>query len=177
MKEAVHGWLKERIRDIPDFPEPGVAFKDITPLLADAAALTACVKGLAEVFGDRHVDKVVGVEARGFILAAPVAVELGAGFVPVRKPGKLPWKVRSESYELEYRTDALEVHEDALAPGEKALIIDDVLATGGTAAAAARLVDHLGGDAVGFGCIVELSFLGGRRKLGDLDAVSLITYE
>ncbi len=170
-------WLKDHIRDIPDFPEPGVVFKDITPLLAYGPALAECVDFLASSFAERSVDKVVGVEARGFILAAPVAVRLGAGFVPVRKPGKLPWRVRTETYQLEYGTDSLEVHEDALNAGERALIIDDVLATGGTAAAAARLVDHLGAEAVGFGCIIELSFLAGRDRLGDLQTVSMLSYE
>jgi adenine phosphoribosyltransferase len=171
------GWLKEHIRDIPDFPQPGVVFKDITPLLAHPKAFAHCVEALASAFADRPIDKVLGVEARGFIVAAPVALRLGAGFVPVRKVGKLPWQVRSETYELEYGTDTLEVHQDALSPGQRALIIDDVLATGGTAAATARLVDALGGETVGFGCIIELAFLGGRGKLRDLDVVSLLSYE
>ena len=171
------GWLKDHIRDIPDFPQPGVVFKDITPLLANGAALASCVQSLAGAFGDRPVDKVLGVEARGFIIAAPVAVELGAGFVPVRKAGKLPWRVYSEAYELEYGSASLEVHHDAVLSGESVLIVDDVLATGGTAAASARLVESLGGDVVGFGCIIELAFLGGRGKLGDMEVVSLISYE
>jgi adenine phosphoribosyltransferase len=171
------GWLKDLIRDIPDFPEPGVAFKDITPLLADASALAECVDSLARAFAGRPVDKVLGVEARGFIVAAPVAVQLGAGFVPVRKAGKLPWEAEVEAYELEYGTDTLEVHRDSLKPGERALIIDDVLATGGTASATYRLVRKLGADCAGFGCIVELAFLGGRGKLPDVDTVSLLTYE
>jgi adenine phosphoribosyltransferase len=169
--------LKEHIRDIPDFPRPGVAFKDITPLLADGEALAACVDALANHFDDRSVDKVVGIEARGFIVAAPVAVRLGAGFIPVRKPGKLPWEVVTETYQLEYGIDSLEIHRDAVAPGERILIVDDVLATGGTAAATARLVGELGATVAGFGCIIELAFLDGRRKLGDLEVVSLINYE
>lgn len=176
MKDAP-GWLKDHVRDIPDFPRPGVVFKDITPLLADGVALTACVDGLADHFGDRAVDKVVGIEARGFIVAAPVAVRLGAGFIPVRKPGKLPWDVMAETYQLEYGTDSLEIHRDAVEPGQRVLIVDDVLATGGTAAATARLVGGLGAEVAGFGCIIELSFLNGRRKLGDMDVVSLIDYE
>jgi adenine phosphoribosyltransferase len=170
-------WLKDHIRDIPDFPQPGVAFKDITPLLADGPALAQCVESLADAFADRPVDKVIGIEARGFIVAAPVAVRMGAGFVPVRKAGKLPWKVASETYQLEYGTDTLEIHQDALTDGERVLIIDDVLATGGTAAATVRLVGSLGAAVAGFGCIIELAFLGGRGKLGDLETVSLISYE
>jgi adenine phosphoribosyltransferase len=169
--------VRARIRDVPDFPQPGVVFKDITPLLADEHAFAVCVEALAQPFADARVDKVLGIEARGFIVAAPVALRLGAGFVPVRKAGKLPWKVEKETYILEYGSDVLEVHSDALRPGERALIIDDVLATGGTASAAVRLVGRLGGEVVGFGCIIELGFLGGRAKLRDLDAVSLIAYE
>jgi adenine phosphoribosyltransferase len=174
--EGDPGWLKELIRDIPDFPEPGVVFKDITPLLASGAALSWCVKALADAFADRAVDKVIGVEARGFIIAAPVAVRLGAGFVPVRKAGKLPWHVHIENYELEYRVDSLEIHRDALQGGERVLIIDDVLATGGTAAATARLAQALGAEVIGFGCVIELAFLGGRGKLNGLDIVSLLNY-
>lgn len=169
--------LKDRIRDIPDFPRPGVVFKDITPLLGDAEAFGACVDALAEHFAGAGVDKVLGVEARGFIVAAPVAVRLGAGFVPLRKPGKLPYEVEAEEYLLEYGNGWLEVHADAVHPGQRVLIIDDVLATGGTAAAAVALAGRLGASTVGFGCIVELAFLGGRGKLGGLDAVSLLEYE
>ncbi|MGH9054360.1 MAG: adenine phosphoribosyltransferase [Acidimicrobiales bacterium] len=171
------GWLKEHVRDVPDFPQPGVVFRDITPLLADAAALAECVDSLAGAFAGRRIDKVIGIEARGFILAAPVAVRLGAGFVPVRKAGKLPWRVRRQTYQLEYGTGTLEVHEDALSGGERVLVVDDVLATGGTAEATVGLVRSLGADPVGFGCVIELEFLGGRGKLGDLDAVSLIGYQ
>lgn len=169
-------WLKDRIRDVPDFPNPGVGFKDITPLLGDHRAFSACIEALAGSFAGQEVDKVIGVEARGFIVAAPVAEALGAGFVPVRKPGKLPFTVERESYQLEYRTDVLEIHQDALVPGERALIIDDVLATGGTAAATTRLVARLGGTVVGFGCVIELAFLNGRAKLGDLPMVALLRY-
>jgi len=170
------GQLEDWIRDVPDFPRPGVVFKDITPLLADAAAFAACVDALAGHFADCGVDKVFGVEARGFIVAAPVATRLSAGFVPLRKPGKLPWKVEAQEYALEYGIDQLEVHADALTPGERVLIIDDVLATGGTAAAAAHLLSRLGGVPVGVGCIIELAFLGGRGKLPGLDVVSLVEY-
>jgi len=170
-------WLKEYVREIPDFPRPGVVFKDITPLLADEAAFRATIDALAEHFGGQHIDEVLGIEARGFIVAAPVAYRLGAGFVPVRKAGKLPWQVEKQEYVLEYGTDLLEIHRDALAPGERALIVDDVMATGGTAAAAARLVERLGGEVAGLGFIIELAFLGGRGKLQGHHAVSLITYE
>jgi adenine phosphoribosyltransferase len=175
--EDAPGWLQDLIRDIPDFPRPGVVFKDITPLLASGPALAWCVKGLVDAFADRSVDKVIGVEARGFIVAAPVAISMGAGFVPVRKAGKLPWQVTSESYDLEYGVDTLEIHRDALDPGERVLIIDDVLATGGTAAATARLARALGAEVAGFGCVIELAFLGGREKLAGLDTVSLLSYE
>ena len=175
--EGTLGWLKDLIRDIPDFPHPGVGFKDITPLLASPSGFAECVDALALAFADRQVDKVLGVEARGFIFAAPVAIRLGAGFVPVRKTGKLPGQVHADTYELEYGTDSLEIHRDALEPGERALIIDDVLATGGTAAATTRLVGALGARTVGFGCILELTFLGGRDQLPDIHAVSLLNYE
>ncbi|MDQ1373322.1 MAG: adenine phosphoribosyltransferase [Actinomycetota bacterium] len=170
-------WLKEHIRDIPDFPRPGVVFKDITPLLSDRKAFTATVDALSDRFVDRGVDKVLGIEARGFIFAAPVAYRLGAGFVPVRKAGKLPWDIEKQEYELEYGTDLLEIHKDAVAPGERALVIDDVMATGGTAAATIRLVEKLGGSIVGLGFVIELAFLSGRAKLQGHEAVSLLTYE
>src|SRR5688572_22333940 len=170
-------WLKERIRDIPDFPKPGVVFKDITPLLADAEAFRTLVDAMVEPFADVRVDKVLGIEARGFILAAPVAFRFGAAFVPVRKGGKLPWHIEQEEYELEYGTDLLEIHRDAVAPGERALIVDDVMATGGTASATVRLVEKLGGVVVGLGFIIELGFLGGRGKLEGYDVVSLLRYD
>jgi adenine phosphoribosyltransferase len=170
-------WLKEHIRDIPDFPRPGVVFKDITPLLADVKAFRYTIDALSEHFAGRAIDKVLGIEARGFIVAAPVAYQFGAGFVPVRKAGKLPWHVEKQEYVLEYGTDLLEIHRDALVAGQRALVIDDVMATGGTARAAARLVERLGGTVAGMGFIVELAFLGGRGKLGDYDAVSLIRYD
>jgi adenine phosphoribosyltransferase len=169
--------IKELVRDIPEFPKPGVTFKDITPLLGNAAGLAFCVEALAERFADDHVDKVLGVEARGFIVGGAVAYRLGAGFVPVRKKGKLPWEVYSDSYELEYGTDTLEVHTDAIEPGERAVILDDVLATGGTAAAARRLVEKFGAESVGFGCVLELGFLGGRQKLEGLVVEALVSYD
>jgi adenine phosphoribosyltransferase len=171
------GWLKEHIRDIPDFPKPGITFKDITPLLSDVDAFRATIDGLADGFQAAGVDKVLGVEARGFIVAAPVAYRFGAGFVPVRKAGKLPWRIEREEYELEYGSDLLEIHQDAIAPGERALIVDDVLATGGTAAATVRLVERLGGVVVGLGFVIELGFLGGRGKLEGHEVVSLLRYD
>jgi adenine phosphoribosyltransferase len=168
--------LHAYVRDIPDFPKPGVVFKDITPLLGDADAFRAAVDGLTTPFADGHVDKVLGTEARGFILAAPVAYRFGAGFVPVRKAGKLPWDIERQEYELEYGTDLLEIHKDAVRPGERVLIVDDVLATGGTAAATARLVEKLGATVVGFGFLIELGFLGGRQALPDRPISSLLTY-
>ena len=168
--------LVEFIRDIPDFPSPGIVFKDITPLLADHGAFAACVDGIASHFEGERVDRVLGVEARGFIIAAPVAYRFGAGFTPVRKAGKLPWKVEQEEYALEYGTDLLEIHVDAVQPGERVVIVDDVLATGGTAAATVRLAERLGAEVVGLGFIIELGFLGGRSQLPDRDIVSLITF-
>lgn len=169
-------WLKEHIRDIPDFPKPGVAFKDITPLLADVAAFRFAVDALADHFARLGIHKVLGIEARGFILAAPVAYRLDAGFVPVRKAGKLPWRVEKEEYVLEYGTDLLEIHHDAVQAGERVVIVDDVLATGGTAAATVRLVEKLGGRVAGLGFVIELAFLAGRSRIAGHDAVSLIAY-
>jgi adenine phosphoribosyltransferase len=168
--------LKDFIRDVPDWPQPGVTFKDITPLLNHPAAFLATVDALADGFRDAAIDRVLGVEARGFIFAAPVAYHLEAGFVPVRKAGKLPWEIEREEYALEYGTDLLEIHRDAINPGDRVLIVDDVLATGGTASATARLVERLGGTVVGFGFLVDLLFLGGRAKLAGYDVVSLLEY-
>jgi adenine phosphoribosyltransferase len=175
--EPVLDRLAGFVRDIEDFPTPGVGFKDITPLLADRHAFAEVVDRLAGAFEGRAVDRVLGIEARGFIVGAPVAYRFGAGFTPVRKAGKLPWQVEREEYALEYGSDLLEIHLDAVAPGERVLIIDDVLATGGTAAATARLVERLGAEVVGFGFIIELAFLGGRSRLSEREIVSLITYE
>lgn len=169
--------LAALIREIADWPQPGVGFKDITPLLGDAVAFATVVDRLAEHFTGHHVDKVVGIEARGFVIAAPIAHRLGAGFVPVRKPDKLPWTTRTEEYELEYGTDRLEIHVDAVEPGQRVAIVDDVLATGGTAAAAARLLEAIGAEVVGLGFVIELAFLGGATRLGGRDHVSLLTYE
>jgi len=169
--------LAALVRDIPDFPRPGITFKDLTPLLADAAAFRAAVDGIAERFDGTAVDRVLGVEARGFILAAPIAYRFGAGFTPVRKAGKLPWQVEAEEYALEYGTDLLEIHQDAIERGDRVLVVDDVLATGGTAAATVRLVERLGGEVVGLGFVLELAFLDGRSRLPGREIVSLVSYD
>ena len=168
--------LASRIRDIPDFPKPGILYKDITPLLLDGAALAQAVAELAEWARPRGVDYVVAAEARGFILGAALALELGAGFVPARKPGKLPSETVSAEYILEYGIDALEMHSDALADGARVLVHDDLLATGGTARALADLVGGTGAEVVGCAFLVELAFLGGRDRLGGYDVHSLISY-
>ena len=168
--------LRALVRDVPDFPKPGVVFKDITPLLADEVAFSSVIDETVVHFGRGNVDKVVGVEARGFILASPVAYHFGAGFVPVRKAGKLPSAVEAEEYALEYGTATLELHADAILPGERVLIVDDVLATGGTARAAARLVERLGGKVVGIATLIELGFLGGRQAVAGYELFSLIRY-
>jgi len=170
-------WLREHVRDIPDFPRPGVVFKDITPLLAAPDTFSAAIEAVAAPFDGTRVDKVLGIEARGFVFAAPVAYRHTAGFVPVRKAGKLPWEIEREEYALEYGSDLLEIHRDAIAPGERVLVVDDVLATGGTAAAAMRLANRLGGEVVGFAFLAELAFLGGRKLLGAHDVHALVTYD
>lgn len=169
-------WLKGLIRDVPDHPAPGVTFRDITPLLGDPKAFKVAVDALVAHFAGAGIDHVVGIEARGFIFAAPVAYGLAAGFVPVRKPGKLPWRTHVAEYALEYGTDQLEIHVDALAPGQRVLIVDDVLATGGTAAATVGLVEGRGASVVGLGFLVELDALGGRARLGDRSIESLVRY-
>jgi len=169
-------WLRGLIRDIPDHPQAGVVFKDITPLLADPQGLTVTVGAIHDEFEGDGVDHVVGIEARGFIFGAPVAHSLGAGFVPVRKPGKLPWQTVAEEYTLEYGTDRLEMHVDGVGPGHRVLVVDDVLATGGTASATTRLVERSGATVVGLAFVLELGFLGGRGKLGEHRVVSLVEY-
>ncbi len=169
-------WVRDHIRAIADYPDPGVTFRDITPLLGDAAAFGRAVDDLVTRFHDVDVDRVVGVESRGFILAAPVAYRLRAGFVPVRKPGKLPWAVAREEYDLEYGRDKLEIHRDAVHPDENILIVDDVLATGGTAAATGRLVETLGGNIVGFGFLLEIEGLGGRSRFDGRRVESLTAF-
>jgi adenine phosphoribosyltransferase len=168
--------LRALIRDVTDFPQKGIIFKDITPLLADEVAFSTVIDEIVVHFGRGNVDKVVGIEARGFIVASPVAYHFGAGFVPVRKKGKLPWDVERQTYELEYGEETLEIHRDAIRPGERVAIVDDVLATGGTASAAADLVERLGGKVQGLAFIIELELLKGRRKLSSYDLLSLITY-
>ena len=168
--------LRGYVRDIVDYPEPGVTFRDITPLIGDGPAFRSAIDGLAETAAGRAVDRVVGVESRGFIVAAPVADRIGAAFVPVRKAGKLPWAVVREEYDLEYGSDKLEIHRDAVHPGERILIIDDVLATGGTAAATAKLVETLGGEIAGLSFLIELDALKGRSKLGERPITSLMRF-
>ena len=168
--------LADHIRAIPDYPKPGVTFRDITPLLGNGPALAAAVDQMAERFAAERVDRVIGIEARGFILGAPVAVSLGAGFVPVRKAGKLPWAVVREEYQLEYGTDKLEIHRDAIHPDERVVVIDDVLATGRTAAATCRLVETLGATIVGLGMLIELKALNGRSVLGQRRIESLLEF-
>src|SRR5258707_9564904 len=158
-------WLKAHVRDVLDYPKPGIVFKDITPLLGEPDAFRATVDALAEPFATTRVDKVIGIEARGFVFAAPVSYGLHAGFVPVRKPGKLPWEIEREEYVLEYGTDLLEIHRDAIAPGEQVLVVDDVIATGGTAAATARLVERLGGGVDGVPFVLELGVLHRRKQI------------
>jgi adenine phosphoribosyltransferase len=167
--------ITDRIRDVPDYPKPGVVFKDITPLLADHTAFAAVVDAIVAYYGRGTIDKVAGVEARGFILAAPVAYHFGAGFVPVRKKGKLPSATYAENYDLEYGAETIEVHQDAFVPGERVLIVDDVLATGGTARATAELVRRTGAEVTGLSVLMELGFLNGRDKLADLDVHALVT--
>jgi adenine phosphoribosyltransferase len=177
MSSSSSSWLEAHIRDVPDFPEPGIVYKDLTPLLADVDAFRFVVDALVDHAGElpTPVGKVVGVEARGFTFAAAAAYRMGAGLVPVRKPGKLPWRTTRVDYALEYGTDALELHQDAVAPDEGVYVVDDVLATGGTAAATCQLVETLGGRIAGVAFVVELGFLGGRAKLPDYDVFSLMT--
>ncbi len=169
--------LKNLIREVPDWPKPGILFYDITTLLQDAAGFRTVVEALRARYAGAGVDTIVGIEARGFIFGPALAYALGAGFVPVRKPGKLPAETEGVEYSLEYGTDRLEVHKDAIRPGQKVLIIDDLLATGGTAAAVARLVERLGGKVQGFGFVIELDFLHGRDKLAGYDVFSLLRYD
>lgn len=168
--------LKDYIRDIPDFPKKGIIFKDITPLWRDGKAFAASIDEIAAKYEDKQIDLVVGIEARGFIVGAPVAYKLGVGFIPVRKPGKLPYKTTSISYSLEYGTDIIEVHEDAISSGQRILIVDDLLATGGTAAAVIKLVEKLGGVVVGMEFLVDLTFLNGRDNLKDYNVSALMAY-
>jgi adenine phosphoribosyltransferase len=169
-------WLTAHVRDIPDYPQPGVVFKDITPLLANAEAFAFVIDNLASPFEDLGIDKVLGVEARGFVLAGALARRFEAGFVPVRKAGKLPWEIEQQEYELEYGTDVLEVHRDAVGAGDRVLIVDDVLATGGTAAATCRLVERAGGRVAACAFLLELTFLDGRATLAGRRVDALLQY-
>ncbi len=168
--------LKQYIRDVPDYPQKGIIFRDITPVLANKRIFPEVVDLMSKAWLDEKPDLVAAIEARGFIPGAAIAVKLDAGFVPIRKVGKLPWKVISESYQLEYGTDQLEVHADAVQPGQKVLIVDDVLATGGTASAAVRLMRKLGAEVLGVQVLIELSYLAGRERLSDVKLVSEIVY-
>jgi len=169
--------LKAVIRSVPDFPKPGIVFRDITTLLADPQATREAVDAIAGRYAGRGIAVVVGIESRGFIFGPLVADRLGVAFAPVRKPGKLPYETISETYELEYGTDEIEIHTDAVAKGQKVLIVDDLLATGGTMAACCRLVEKLGGIVAGCACVIELGFLDGRRKLGGRDVFALVDYK
>lgn len=169
--------LTELIRDIPDFPEPGIVFKDITPVLANAEAFSQLIDELAEPYKDMGITKVAGIEARGFTLATPVADRLKAGFIPIRKPGKLPYETVREDYELEYGLDSLELHTDSVFKGEKVLLVDDVIATGGTAAAAVSLLRRLGADVVGFSVFIELAFLDGAKRVDGVPIHALASYD
>lgn len=168
--------LKSRIRDIPDFPKPGIVFKDITTLLQDFDAFQFSINMLAKQHQNNKIDKVAGIEARGFVFGAAVAYAMNTGFIIIRKPGKLPYQTVKQTYELEYGTDEIEIHEDAIKSGERILLIDDLLATGGTMAAAAELINKVGGKIVGISFVIELTFLHGREKLKDYNIHSLIEY-
>ncbi len=169
--------LKKLIREVPDYPKPGILFYDLTTLLQDKRGFRTLIDKLCEHYAGRSVDLVAGIEARGFIFAPALAYRLGAGFVPVRKPNKLPWKTAQVTYQLEYGTDQLEIHQDAVQPGRRVLVCDDLLATGGTAAATVQLVRQLSGEVIGAAFAVELSFLNGRARLPGLDVFSLIRYD
>lgn len=173
---ALQAKIKEMIRDIPDFPKPGILFRDITTLLADKEGLHMACEAMTEPFKGKGIELVIGAESRGFIFGVAIAHSLQCGFVPIRKPGKLPYKKISESYELEYGTDSLEIHADAVKPGQKVLLCDDLLATGGTMGACCRMVEKLGGEIVGVSFLIELGFLKGRDTLGNYDVKTVITY-
>ena len=168
--------IEGRIRDVPDFPKKGIVFKDITPLLQDPSAFAGTIDRMAENAARHAFDLVCGIESRGFLFGAALAKELGKGFIPIRKPGKLPWKTASESYELEYGTDTIEIHVDAAPGGKRVLMVDDLLATGGTMAAALKLVQKVGGKPVACSFLIELAFLGGRQKLGAVPVHALVRY-
>jgi adenine phosphoribosyltransferase len=170
-------WIRDSIRDVPDFPKPGILFKDITTLIRDPRALVDALDLLTEPFAGRGITAVVGMESRGFIFGVPVAERLGVGFVPVRKPGKLPAETVREEYELEYGTDSLEMHKDAVGPGDRVLVVDDLLATGGTAEATVRMIRGVGAEVAGAAFVIELGFLEGRKKLSDVKLHSLVLFD
>ena len=169
--------IKDFIRDVPDFPKPGIMFRDITPLLASPQAFGHVIDSFAEHFADKQVDAILAAEARGFIFAAPLALKLNSRFVPIRKPGKLPFKTHSFQYDLEYGSDALEMHVDAVKPGDRVLLVDDLLATGGTIEACIQIAERCEAEVVGCAFLIELTFLDGREKLGDCDTCCLISYD
>jgi adenine phosphoribosyltransferase len=169
-------FIRSRIRDVPDFPKPGIVFKDITPVLADPRAFNLCLDLLAERYDARPLDAIVGIESRGFIFGAALASRMRKAFIPVRKPGKLPAATHKVSYELEYGRDAIEMHQDAIKPKEKVLVVDDLIATGGTAWAASELVRRLGGEVIGAAFIIELTFLPGKQRLAPVEVHSLLQY-
>ena len=169
--------LRPLIREIPDFPKPGILFRDVTPLLGNGPAFRSCIRQLCQRLAPTRPQAIAGIESRGFIFGAAVAAELGLGFVPIRKPGKLPWKTRKESYALEYGTDAIEVHADALTSGTRVALVDDLLATGGTAGAAIKLLRGLGAEVVAAAFVIELAFLKGRARLGGVPCDVLLSYE
>ncbi|MDP6929960.1 MAG: adenine phosphoribosyltransferase [Planctomycetota bacterium] len=167
--------LSDYLRDVPDFPKPGIIFKDITPLLADPKAFQECVDQLQAMDWGAPIDRIAGIESRGFLFGVPLAQALGIGFTPIRKPGKLPWRTQKVEYELEYGTDAVEIHEDGVGPGQRVLVVDDLLATGGTMAASCELVEAVGGVVAGCAVVVELGFLSGRDRLAPHTVGSLVT--
>jgi adenine phosphoribosyltransferase len=169
-------FIKSKIRDVPDFPKPGIVFKDITPLLSDHSAMSWTLDLIAAEYAEKEIEKIIAMESRGFIFGCPLADRLKTGFVPIRKPGKLPWKTESATYELEYGTDTVEIHADAVTHGQRVLVVDDLLATGGTAAATVELLYKFNAVVVGCAFVIELAGLQGRKKLGDIPVTSLITY-
>lgn len=175
-KSATKTDLRSFIRDVPDFPKPGILFRDVTPLLSNGPAFRACIVEMCERLSAHKPQAISGIESRGFIFGATMAAEMGIGFVPIRKPGKLPWKTRRESYALEYGTDAIEIHDDALSAGTRVALVDDLLATGGTAGAAIKLLQGLGCTVVTAEFLIELAFLEGRKRLGDIPVEVLLTY-
>ncbi len=168
--------LRSFIRDVPDFPKPGILFRDVTPLLGNGPAFRACITEMCERLSVYKPQVISGIESRGFIFGATMAAEMGIGFVPIRKPGKLPWKTRQERYDLEYGSDAIEIHEDAFVPGTRVALVDDLLATGGTAGAAVKLLQHMGAKVVVAGFVIELQALAGKKRLGDVPVECLISY-